>query len=211
MKNILLLFALSFLIFSCDSTTDGNSGRDENGDFPKSETVYEQPTNPGYTETEYGPDPNNPSNRRPILQSNTKPKPKKQEVSPQPNVETTTKDVLVYETVDTQPFVLICDGRGKALGRKRKCNERFLFTFIEDNLVQPTDSVKAGRVLVRFTVNVDGTISNESVIQSLSPSQDKSALEVITKLKNDSVKWSPAVLNGEPVPSYFVLPIEFKI
>lgn len=207
MKNLLFLLALSFLTFSCGSPTIDENGRDENGDFPKSETVYEQPTNPGYTETEYTTDPGS-TNRRPILKADPA-KQKAKETKTQTPV--TTPEIEVVEEVDSRPLILYCDLDNKTRLRKRKCTDVFLSKFIYDNLKATEKLDTSGTVLVRFVVKEDGTIHNPTVIQSLSSELDASALAVVNKLKNDNVKWKPALVNGEPVPSYFVLPIEFKI
>jgi TonB family protein len=205
MKNLLFLLALSFLTFSCGSPTIDENGRDENGDFPKSETVYEQPTNPGYTETEYTTDPGS-YNRRPILKAD----PAKRKAT-ETKKEAPTQEPTVVEEVDSQPLVLYCDLDNKSRLRKRKCTDVFLSKFVYDNLKTPEKLDTSGTVLVRFVVKEDGSIVNPVVIQSLSAGLDASALAVVNKLKDDNVKWKPALVNGEPVPSYFVLPIEFKI
>ena len=62
-----------------------------------------------------------------------------------------------------------------------------------------------GKVLVTATVNVDGSISNPVVAQSLSPECDAEALRVVPQLTG----WQPAMRRSRPVPVLIQLPVPF--
>lgn len=64
-----------------------------------------------------------------------------------------------------------------------------------------------GRVVVKFVVNKDGTISDVSILKSVHPSLDMEALRVVRQMP----RWTPAKNNGHPVSSYFSLPINFRL
>lgn len=64
-----------------------------------------------------------------------------------------------------------------------------------------------GKVMVSFTVEVDGSISDCKVIQSLCPSCDGEALRVVKSMP----RWKPGIYEGQPVRVGFILPISFKI
>ncbi len=63
----------------------------------------------------------------------------------------------------------------------------------------------SGTVLVRATVNVDGTVSNPTVAKSLSPECDAEALRVVVLLTG----WQPAMRRARPLPVLIELPVPF--
>ena len=83
-----------------------------------------------------------------------------------------------------------------------------LFTFVSKNLKWPnTEADVQGKVICRFVVNIDGTISDYEVIRSLDPIFDNEAIRVIKLLP----KFITGKQNGKPVRSYYVIPIAFKL
>jgi TonB family protein len=76
--------------------------------------------------------------------------------------------------------------------------------FIEKN-AHRTKEIQTGRVVIGFTINIDGSLGNYKILRSISPATDSEALRVI-KL---SPKWKPATSNGKPMASNFTIPIDF--
>ena len=64
-----------------------------------------------------------------------------------------------------------------------------------------------GKVVCRFVINIDGSVSDIEVLRSLDPILDKVAIKTIKTLP----KFIPAKQNGKPVRSYYVIPIAFKL
>lgn len=64
-----------------------------------------------------------------------------------------------------------------------------------------------GRVIVRFVVGKDGSISNASVVRSVDPALDKEALRVVKAMP----RWIPGKQNGAAVPVWFTLPVTFQL
>ena len=64
-----------------------------------------------------------------------------------------------------------------------------------------------GRVIVKFVVEKDGSISNVSVIKSIHESLDKEAVRLVSSMPN----WKPGVKDGKPVRCSFIVPIQFKL
>jgi protein TonB len=64
-----------------------------------------------------------------------------------------------------------------------------------------------GRVIAKFVVNEDGTISNCTITKGVDPYCDAEALRVIKAMP----KWKPGTQDGKPVKVYFTLPIVFKL
>ena len=64
-----------------------------------------------------------------------------------------------------------------------------------------------GRVIVKFVVNLDGSISDVETIRSPHPLLSKEAERVVKEMP----KWTPAIIRGIPVRARFYQPVMFKI
>lgn len=85
-----------------------------------------------------------------------------------------------------------------------------MMEWLGNNIRYPEEAYKAdmqGRVIVKFVVNKDGSISDASILKSVSPSLDQEAVRVVMAMP----KWAPAENNGKKVASYFHLPVVFKL
>lgn len=84
-----------------------------------------------------------------------------------------------------------------------------LYEFLAIKVHYP-DSAKAhgivGKVFIKFTVEVDGAISNAEVWRSVDPLLDAEALRVVQSMPN----WKPSELDGKAVKSFWALPFNFK-
>ena len=64
-----------------------------------------------------------------------------------------------------------------------------------------------GRVVVRFMVNEDSTISNVSVIRGIGGGGDEEAIRLIKAMP----KWRPGRLDGKRTQMFVVQPLDFKL
>ena len=64
-----------------------------------------------------------------------------------------------------------------------------------------------GKVIVRFVVGKDGSVSQASVVRSVDPSLDREALRAV----NSMPRWNPGMNNGQPAAVWFTLPVTFKL
>ncbi len=64
-----------------------------------------------------------------------------------------------------------------------------------------------GRVIVKFVVEKDGSITNATVVKGVDKDLDREALRVVKKMP----KWQPGKNNGVAVRSYFTLPVTFRL
>lgn len=64
-----------------------------------------------------------------------------------------------------------------------------------------------GRVVVKFCVEKDGSITNVSIARGVDKDLDREAIRVVKKMP----KWKAGKNNGVAVRSYFNLPVNFKI
>lgn len=78
--------------------------------------------------------------------------------------------------------------------------------YIADHIKYPVktaDTTLHFRVVVLFTINVDGTITNAKVVKSSDSTLDNEAIRVI----NSMPKWLPATADGKPVPCNYSMPV----
>jgi TonB family protein len=83
-------------------------------------------------------------------------------------------------------------------------------TFIANNIQYPAKAVqerKQGKVFVNFIIQKDGSISNATIVRSVSPEIDAEALRVV----NSSPRWRPGIQNGRPVTVSYTIPITFNL
>lgn len=85
-----------------------------------------------------------------------------------------------------------------------------LMRWLSSNIRYPESAQKndvQGRVIVKFIVEKDGSITNAQVIRSVDSDLDREALRVVGKMP----KWTPGRNGGVPVRSYFTLPVNFRL
>jgi TonB family protein len=91
-----------------------------------------------------------------------------------------------------------------------KGGEVGLAQFISKIIIYPEkarDREFEGQVLVGFVVNTDGTISDVKIIKSVYIELDNEAIRVVKAMP----RWTPGMIDGETVKTYFVLPVRFSI
>ena len=66
---------------------------------------------------------------------------------------------------------------------------------------------KQGRVMVKFTVNEDGKVSDVSVLRGIDPALDAEAVRVV----NSSPHWKPGEKDGKKVPVTYTFPVIFQL
>jgi protein TonB len=64
-----------------------------------------------------------------------------------------------------------------------------------------------GTVYVAITIETDGHVSQMKILQSVSPTIDKT----IQRIRCGHFRWTPAQVNGQAVRSRVILPITFQL
>ncbi len=84
-----------------------------------------------------------------------------------------------------------------------------LYKWIDNNVQYPAvawENGIEGRVIVKFIVEKDGSLSDSTVIRSVHPIVDREALRLVGQMP----KWNPGKRAGIPVRVRCCLPIKFK-
>lgn len=82
--------------------------------------------------------------------------------------------------------------------------------WLSENLRYPKDAVsrkEQGRVMVRFIVTDKGEVNQPEIVRSVSPSLDKEALRVVSKMP----AWNPGRNGNKNVATKYMLPIIFSL
>lgn len=91
-----------------------------------------------------------------------------------------------------------------------KGGQAALMKWLSNNVRYPEAAQQngvSGRVIVRFVVEKDGSVSSPSIVRGVDRDLDQEALRVVRKMP----KWQAGKNNGQPVRSYFNLPVTFKL
>lgn len=105
-------------------------------------------------------------------------------------------DVYDYDYVDERP--------------QFPGGERGLVNFINKTREYPYDAYEAGiegRVLCGFVINIDGSVSNVTVLKGHHPDLNREAVRVISEMP----KWKAGKMGNKHVPVLYLLPIVFRL
>lgn len=90
-----------------------------------------------------------------------------------------------------------------------RCDEE-LKLYIKEHISYPQMEKEfgiQGRVLVKAKIEEDGTVSDISIVRSVSSSLDNEARRVVSSMP----KWTPAIASdGKPIRSFIEIPVVFK-
>lgn len=82
--------------------------------------------------------------------------------------------------------------------------------FLAKNLSYPKDAQQRkveGRVVIKFVVTEDGSVTDAVVERGVDPALDAAALETVLKMP----KWRPGRKDGKPVKVYYRIPVAFTL
>lgn len=85
-----------------------------------------------------------------------------------------------------------------------------MMKWLSNNIRYPESAQQngiSGRVVVKFVVEKDGSIGSPQIVKGVDRDLDQEALRVVKRMP----KWQPGKNNGQPVRSYFNLPVTFRL
>ena len=102
----------------------------------------------------------------------------------------------VYESVEVMP--------------EFPAGQAELLKFVAKSIKYPTEAQRKGaqgRVIVKFVVETNGSISNIHVVKGIDPLLDAEAIRVCTTMPT----WAPARQEGKAVRCYYTIPVTFGL
>lgn len=108
-----------------------------------------------------------------------------------------TDESMVYTEVDSMPVFAGGDQE--------------IINFIAKNTTYPEKAKEkniTGKVIVRFVVEKDGTVTGAEVLKSVDPLLDAEALRVVSSLPKFE---KPGIKDGKAVSVYYMIPISFAL
>ena len=117
-------------------------------------------------------------------------------------VEEVQEEVVEEEAI---PFALV-EEKPKFQGGDANTFSKWVSTHLDYPEIAKENGV-SGRVMVQFTVNPNGTVSNVTVVRGVDPSLDKEAIRVI----QSSPKWTPGKQRDRAVKVTYLFPVIFQL
>ena len=88
--------------------------------------------------------------------------------------------------------------------------KKSMMEYLKENTEYPAKAVKnkiQGRVIVQFTVDEKGNLSDVKVVKSVEPYLDAEAVRVVKSMP----RWNPGMQNGKAVKVRYTLPVTFRL
>lgn len=88
--------------------------------------------------------------------------------------------------------------------------EAELYRFMAMNIKYPAEAMDAGqegRVVVGFTVQADGKVTDPRILRGVCPALDREALRIVGMMPD----WIPATRDGQPLNCSMAVPVQFKL
>ena len=82
--------------------------------------------------------------------------------------------------------------------------------WVNEKLKYPDSAKEAGlqgRVVLQFTVEKDGSVTDVKVLRGVDPILDNEALRIVSQ----SPKWNPGTIDGKPVRVTYVFPVVYQL
>ncbi|KAA3632877.1 MAG: TonB family protein [Bacteroidetes bacterium] len=128
--------------------------------------------------------------------------------------DTVSMDTTIYEVVEMAPRFPACEGLDTTIAVKQKCAEQQLLAFLYQNINYPFEARRQnieGTIVLRFVVEMDGTISNSEVMRDIGGGCGEEALRIVNAMNGLGIRWVPGQHKGQDVRARYVLPVRFKL
>ena len=100
-------------------------------------------------------------------------------------------------------------------GDERKmCSDRALLSFVQSRVKYPAiarENGIQGTVVVSFTVEKDGSISDISPARGVGGGCTESAIKAVMAINEESARFKPGIQGGRPVRVRYNLPVKFRL
>ena len=120
----------------------------------------------------------------------------------------------IFQIVEEMPRFPGCEDMEGTTAEKEACAREKLLTFVYENVVYPDSALLKdidGTVVLRFVVNKEGEIINDTLLKDIGGGCGEEALRVVKLMNEMPEKWTPGKQGNQPVDVYFTLPVKFKL
>lgn len=122
--------------------------------------------------------------------------------------DTTDEQVLSFVIVERMPEIQGCEGNNEGQ-EGLTCFQSAVMTHVSKTVKYPKEAIEQGlqgRVILKFIIEKDGTVSHIETVRGVHPLLDNEAIKSIQSLKI----LGPASQRGKPVRMEFMLPVSFS-
>ena len=123
-------------------------------------------------------------------------------------------DTTVYGIAEKQASFPGCNYNWYSEKEKDSCRMVNLMRFVSSNLRYPEEARNnniSGRVVVKFVIEKNGSVSNATVLKDIGAGCGAEALRIINGMNGAGVVWNPGLIHGQAVRSVLTLPIVFRL
>lgn len=97
---------------------------------------------------------------------------------------------------------------------RKLCSDRALLGFVQSRVKYPAlarENGIQGTVVISFTVEKDGTISDVSPARKVPAGCTESALKAVVAINEEGARFKPGIQGGRPVRVRYNLPVKFRL
>ena len=116
--------------------------------------------------------------------------------------------------VEEMPRFPGCEEIEGSIAEKDACAKEKLLAYVYENVVYPDSAISKGiegTVVIRFVVDKEGKIVNDTILKDIGGGCGEEALRVVRLMNEMPEKWSAGKQGNKPVNVFFTLPVKFKI
>jgi protein TonB len=139
-----------------------------------------------------------------------KPKPVPKPIPPPPPVEEPSEPLLFVERMP----VFGKDCLGLSGKEAKQCSDRALLSFVQSRVKYPAlarENNIEGTVVIQFTVEKDGSISDVQVVRKVGGGCSEAAKKAVEAISREGERFKPGIQAGLPVRVRFNLPVKFDL
>lgn len=119
----------------------------------------------------------------------------------------------IYQIAEEMPRFPGCED-STTVAQKEACSREKLLNFIYENIVYPDSAIAKGiegTVAIRFVVNKDGKITNDTILKDIGGGCGEAALKTVKLMDALPERWTPGKKGGKAVNVYYTIPVKFKL
>lgn len=114
----------------------------------------------------------------------------------------------VFDGRTQEPVDTIMDASTAEVRPQYPGSDTAMYSYLRNSITFPKDEAEqklSGKVIVQFVIGKDGKVDQVKVLRGADPALDAEAVRAVRAMPS----WTPARMNGKPVATRYVVPINF--